>query len=57
MNESPKKASPLDSGTRKRFIETPSASESFSSVARPGVICPLSMRDSHEWETVERLWS
>jgi hypothetical protein len=57
MNKSPKRSSPPDSRARKRFTETPSASESFSSVPRLGVISPLSMRDSHERETRERAWS
>src|SRR5882762_8168695 len=57
MNGSSSRASPFDSGTKKRFKPTPSASEIFSSVPRLGVIWPLSIRDRYDRETRERAWS
>src|SRR5580704_2481443 len=57
MNGSSSTVSPFDSGTKKRFSPTPSASAIFSSVPRLGVIWPLSMRERYERETRERACS
>src|SRR5580658_9292195 len=57
MNGSSSSDSPFDSGMKKRFRPTPSASEIFSSVPRLGVICPLSIRDRYDRDTRERAWS
>src|SRR5271154_5213071 len=57
MNGSSINVSLLDSGRKKRFNPTPSASEIFSRVPRLGVICPLSTRERYERDTRDRAWS
>src|SRR2546422_3257986 len=54
MNGSSSRASPSDSGMKKRLRPTLSASDIFSSVPRLGVICPLSIRERYDRETRER---
>src|SRR5260370_30405815 len=57
MNGSSSRASPSDSGMKKRLRPKLSASDIFSSVPRLGVICPLSIRERYDRETRRRAWS